>query len=159
MNEHEIVLRNLSALVTGSLSTREESILREHVARCAECARQLGGWTSLSQAVKNLADPELTTRQLARITTLAQARRQEVLEKRHHRWVVIALAIYAWLLFLVSLPMLSALGRLIGRSYGVPPVATALVALTLWGTFCWMVGFGLVPLLQSHRMNRREKWL
>jgi anti-sigma factor RsiW len=157
MNDHEVTQRNLSALIAGSLPDADEIKAREHLAKCPECTRRLDGLFTLANSVKTLPHPELSNMQLARLTALARARRHEVMERRQHRWVMATLAIYGWVMFLFSLALFSPLNHALEKQFGWPPLVTGLTSLILWGTFCWTIGFGLVPLLHLHKVNRQEK--
>ena len=157
MTEHEVTQRNLAALIAGLLPSAEETRARAHMAACAECHRQLEGLITLAKTVKRLRNPELTTAQLARLTALARARRQEVMEQRQHHWVLVALAIFGWMLFLSSLALLGPMNHALQNQFGWSPLVTGLTGLTLWGTFCWAIAFGLIPLLHLHRFTRQEK--
>lgn len=157
MNEHEVTQRNLAGLITGSLPGAEEIKAREHMAGCAECTRQLEHLFTLAKTMKRLPHPELTTAQLTRLTAMARARRQEVMEQRQHHWVLVALAIFGWVMFLSSLTLLGPLNHALQNQFGWSPLVTGLTGLTLWGTFCWAIAFGLIPLLHLHRFTRKEK--
>lgn len=157
MNDHAVTQGNLAALIAGSLPDAEQIKARAHLAECAECTRQLEHLFTLANTVKRLPHPELTNAQLTRFTALARARRQEVIERRQHRWVMAALAIYGWVMFLFSLALFSPLNHALEKQFGWPPLVSGLTSLILWGTSCWTIGFGLIPLLHLHKINRQEK--
>lgn len=162
MSEREFAPQNLSDLMAGLLPhdpPRGKGGTQAHVTRCAECARQMDEFQRLVTSVVQMPAANLSSSSVARMAALAQSRREEVLERRHHRRIVTGLAVYAWLLFLVSLPLFSTLGSLVGKRLGLSPLPAGLIAMALGGTICWMVGFGMIPLLQSHKKNQKERWL
>ncbi|MBZ5535993.1 MAG: zf-HC2 domain-containing protein [Acidobacteriia bacterium] len=159
MNEHASTQRNIAALIAGSLPDAEQTRARAHMAKCAECARQLEHLFTLAKTVKRLPHPELTNAQLTRFTALARVRRQEVIERREHHWVMATLAIYGWVMFLFSLALLIPMNHALEKQFGWPPLVTELTSLILWGTLCWTIGFGLVPLLHLYKLNRQERSL
>ncbi|MFI5173389.1 MAG: anti-sigma factor family protein [Terriglobia bacterium] len=159
MTEHEVTQNHLAALIAGSLSSAEATKVRGHIAVCAECTRQRDALIAMAKTVRNLPHPELTGAQLGRLAALARARRDEVMEQRQQRWVITALAVYAWVMFLCSLLLLTPLNHALEKQFGWPPVVSGLTTLILWGTFCWTISFGLVPLLHLHKIHRQEKRL
>lgn len=103
MSEHEHARRKLVALMAGTLSRSEEETVRAHLAQCPPCVREWESWKRLVAGLGRVPETRPTPARLARITTLAQARRREVMERRWNRTVLVSLAVFGWLFSLVSL--------------------------------------------------------
>lgn len=157
MSEHEKIRRSLAALAAGALSQAEESAARSHLESCAECAREWGTWTRLTSAVQRLPAATLAPQRLARIAAAAEARRQHVLERRWNRLVLAGLVLYGWALFAVVWPLLPAAIEWLAGLTRLPWFAVVLVGLTLWWSFCAVIGLGLLPLLRGQNAELEEK--
>jgi anti-sigma factor RsiW len=159
MTEHEMTRKNLAALIAGSLSNEDDSRTRAHLSKCAECARHLNTLSSLAGTLRNFPPPEFSQRKLTRLTALVQERRDEIIERQQYHRVIAVLAVYSWVMFLLSLSLLSPLNHALEKQFGWPPLIAGLTNLILWGIFCWTIGFGLIPLLHIYKINRQEKRL
>jgi anti-sigma factor RsiW len=157
MTEHEKIRRNLAALAAGALSPAEESAAREHLEACADCARAWESWRRLTSAVERLPGAELSPQRLVRIAAAAAAQRQHVLERRWNRLVLTGLVVYGWALFVVSWPLLPAAIEWLSGLLRLPWFAVVLVGLTLWWSFCIVIGLGLFPLLRGQNAELEEK--
>jgi anti-sigma factor RsiW len=157
MTEHENTRQNLAALAAGTLSPAEESAARAHLEACAECARAWESWQRLTTAVERLPGAELAPQRLRRMATAAQARREHVLERRWNRLVLAGLVVYGWALFVVSWPLLPAAIEWLSGLLRLPWFAVVVVGLTLWWSFCIVIGLGLYPLLRSQSAELEEK--
>ena len=157
MSEHETMRRRLVALVAGTLSASEEARLRSHLASCPECAREAQAWERLVRALGRIPETLPTPARLARITARAQARREEIFEKRWNRLVLTGLVLYGWALFVVSWPLLPGLVGWLSDQLALPGFAVILVGLVFWWSFCWVIGLGLLPLLRGQRVRLEEK--
>ncbi|MGH9789302.1 MAG: anti-sigma factor family protein [Candidatus Acidiferrales bacterium] len=157
MSEHEKIRGNLAALSAGALEPAEESMARAHLESCAECAREWESWQKIGRAVERLPAAQLSPQRLARIAAAAEARRQHVLERRWNRLVLAGLVLYGWALFTVSWPLLPAAIERLGGLLRLPWFAVVLVGLTLWWSFCTVIGLGLLPLLRGQKAELEEK--
>ncbi len=157
MNEHETIHAKLAALAAGTLSDAEAAAARAHVAACAPCAAELARWRRLGRAVTQLPAAEPSTARVARIAALATARRWQVLERRWNRLVLTGLILYGWALFLVVWPLLPTATDWLSQQLRLPGFAVMLLALSLWWSFCWVIGLGLLPLLRDDKAELEEK--
>ena len=157
MTEHDKIRQTLAALAAGALEPAEESAARAHLEACAECARAWESWQRLGRAVERLPAAPLSPQRLSRIAAAAEARRQHVLERRWNRLVLTGLVVYGWALFMVSWPLLPAAIEWLGGLLRLPWFAVVLVGLTLWWSFCTVIGLGLLPLLRGQKAELEEK--
>lgn len=157
MSEHEKTRKNLAALAAGALSAEEDARLRAHLAACPECRRQEQLWRRLLGAMQRIPETVPTPARLARVVALAQARREEVLEKRWNRLVLTGLVLYGWALFIVTLPLAPAAVSWLSERLALPWFAVIILALGLWWSFCWVIGLALLPLLRRPEVDLEEK--
>jgi len=157
MSEHEKTRWNLAALAAGTLEPSEESAARAHLEACAECARAWESWQRLGRAVERLPAAELPRPRLSRLAAVAEARRKHVLERRWNRLVLTGLVVYGWALFVVSWPLLPATIEWLSGLTRLPWFAVVVVGLTLWWSFCIVIGLGLFPLLRGQNAKLEEK--
>ncbi len=157
MTEHEKIRQNLAALAAGALEPAEESAARAHLEACAECAREWERWEHIGRAVERLPAAQLSPQRLSRIAAAAQARRQHVLERRWNRLVLTGLVVYGWALFMVSWPLLPAAIEWLSGLLRLPWFAVVVVGLTLWWSFCAVIGLGLLPLMRGQKAELEEK--
>lgn len=159
MNEHERIRRKLTTLTAGTLPPEEEATVRAHLAACPECAGEARTWGRLAEAIERLPESSPTPARLARIAVLAQARREEVLEKRWNRLVLTGLVLYGWALFIVTWPLLPTAVSWLGERLAMPWFVVVILGLGLWWSFCWVIGLALLPLLRQQQVDLEEKVL
>jgi len=113
----------------------------------------------LVSAVERLPQPELPPAVLARLKSLAIARREAVLGRRWNRLVLTGLILYGWALFAVIVPMAPAGVGWLSEQLAMPWFVVVAVALGLWWSFCLVVGLALLPLLRAQNFDLEEKVL
>jgi anti-sigma factor RsiW len=159
MNEHQQAREKLVALVAGLLAPAEASRVQEHLAACPECRRQEEVWRRLLRAMQPVAETLPTLAGLARIAARAEARRQEVLERRWNRLVLTGLVLYGWALFVVVLPLLPVGIGWLAAQFSLHWFVIVILGLGLWWSFCWVIGLSLLPVLRAQRRQLEEKIL
>jgi anti-sigma factor RsiW len=157
MDEHERTRKDLPALVTGSLPAADEETALAHLARCTACARAQEAWQRLVQGLQHLPESIPAPFRLARISALATARRAETVARQRNTQILVTLAVFSFLLFLATLPLLSALTDRLGGWLGLSPTLAFTVGLAVWWGSSLLAGLGLVPLLREHRADWKEK--
>jgi anti-sigma factor RsiW len=156
MDEHEKTRKNLLELVAGSLPRAEEEAVRAHLGRCAACEREAEAWQCLVQDLQRLPAAMPAAVRLARITALAAARRAEVVARQRNTKVLVALALFSFLLFVAIVRLLSALTGRLGGCLDLSPALAFTLALAAWWGWSLLAGLGLVPLLREHRTDWKE---
>jgi anti-sigma factor RsiW len=159
MSDHETFRGQLAALAAGALSPAETRAVKEHVAACPVCERELENWQRLARGVERLPAPPLEPATVARIAAAAQAHRSEFVERRWNRLVLVGLVFYGWALFVVVWPVLPWVVERVSEQLAVPWVLLVIVGLGFWWSFCWVIGLALLPLLRSQRIDLEEKVL
>lgn len=157
MTEHEKIRLTLASLAAGTLDPAEATAARAHLDACSDCAREWESWQRLTTAVERLPAATLAPQRLSRLAAAAEARRQHVLERRWNRLVLTGLVVYGWALFMVSWPLLPATIEWLSGLLRLPWFAVVVVGLTLWWSFCAVIGLGLLPLLRGQKAELEEK--
>jgi len=157
MDEHERTRKDLPALVTGSLPAADEETALAHLARCTACARAQEAWQRLVQGLQHLPESIPAPFRLARISALATARRAETVARQRNTQILVTLAVFSFLLFLATLPLLSALTDRLGGWLGLSPTLAFTLGLAAWWGSSLLAGLGLVPLLREHRADWKEE--
>lgn len=157
MNDHDRIRSTLSGVAAGTLAP--DDALRTHLVTCPSCAGELERLRQLVSAVEHLPQPELSPAVLARLKSLAIARREAVLERRWNRLVLTGLILYGWALFAVIVPLVPTGVDWLSEWLAMPWFAVVAVALGLWWSFCLVVGLALLPLLRAQNFDLEEKVL
>lgn len=157
MDEHEKTGKILMALAAGLLPLADEKAAREHLLQCAACTRELESCRRMIQGLTYLPAAAPSAFRLARITALAVARREEIVANRRNTVVLVGLAVFSWLFFLASLPLLSTLTHRLGAWLGISSLLAFALGLTLWWGSSLLIGLSLVPLLREQGTKWEEK--
>jgi len=157
MSEHEEMRKNLAGLVAGQLAPAAAEAARAHLAACPDCAQEAEVWRRLVGAMQRLPVTAPRPARLARIAALAHAHRQETLEKRWNRLVLIGLVLYGWALWVVAAPLLPVVVDWLAARLALPGFAVVILGLAFWWSFCWVIGLALLPLLRQREAALEEK--
>jgi len=157
MSDHDRIRSALSGVAAGTIAP--DDALRAHLAACSSCAGELDSLRRLVSAVERLPQPELSPAVLARLKSLAIARREAVLERRWNRLVLTGLILYGWALFAVIVPLAPTGVDWLAEWLSLPWFVIVAVALGLWWSFCLVVGLALLPLLRAQNFDLGEKVL
>lgn len=157
MDEHEKTGKILMALVAGLLPAADEKAAREHLLQCAACTRELENSRRLIQSFEHLPAAAPSAFRLARITVLAVARREEIVANRRNTVVLVGLAVFSWLFFLASLPLLSTFSHRLGVWLGISPLLALTLGIAFWWGSNFFIGLSLVPLLREYGTEWKEK--
>jgi anti-sigma factor RsiW len=151
MNEHDPTRSSLAALSAGALAPDEEARVREHLAGCKACAEAFARWHRLTTDLERLPQPALPMAAVTRMATRAEAHRQQVLERRWNRLVLLGLAAFGWLFGMGNIAVATALAEtwlngVVSSSLwsSVHVVYLALTTATMMGA---------LPLLWKHRQK------
>lgn len=141
-NSHVRARRLLAESAVEGLQPSEETWLREHLASCADCAREAAAGREILHALRTV--PVNTPRDLARRTQLrVRLRAQETSSAASGSfwlWVVTAAS---WALGVFSAPLVWKLFAWLGHDFGVPKLALE-VGFALWWTVPALVAVGVV---------------
>jgi hypothetical protein len=152
-NPHVRAQRLLAESGVEGLGKAEEAWLREHLAGCADCAREAGIARELLQALRNA--PVSVPHDLSARTQLrVRLRAQEVSKAASGSLLLWVVTAASWLLGVFSAPLVWKVFSWLGSIVGVPkPVLE--IAFVLWWTVPALIAVGVV--LQQRALKREPE--
>lgn len=106
MSEHDEIRKLLALAVAGALDEAEEMRVLSHARACTECSREMESWQSLSAGLRRLPTPQPSPALIQRTRAIAEARLEEEAESRWQRSLMIFVVTFAWVLTIVSWPLM-----------------------------------------------------
>jgi anti-sigma factor RsiW len=155
MNDHEKIRELLALLAAGVLEPHEEKQVMDHLRSCESCGAELEDWKLLAGGLRRLPTPQPHALVVERARAQAQIRLNEEFEHRWNRGVIVGLIIFAWVLTLLSWPLVRLLtGGLLGML--VPGFSHEWIVFGAFTTSVWLAGGAAAVLLSmQHRRERR----
>jgi anti-sigma factor RsiW len=155
MNDHEKIRELLTLLPAGVLEPREEKQVLDHLRTCEACSAELEDWKLLAGGLRRLPTPQPRALIVERARAQAQIRLSEEFEHRWNRTVMIGLVGFAWLLTLLSWPVVRFVsGGLLAMLD--PRFSHAWIVFGAFTTSVWLAGGAAAVLLSmQHRRERR----
>jgi anti-sigma factor RsiW len=155
MNGHEKIRELLTLLAAGVLEPREEKQVLDHLRTCEACSAELEDWKLLAGGLRRLPTPQPRAVVVERARAQAQIRLSEEFEHRWNRSVIVGLIVFAWVLTLLSWPLVRLLtGGLLGLL--VPGFSHAWIVFGAFTTSVWLAGGAAAVLLSmQHQRERR----
>jgi anti-sigma factor RsiW len=105
MMDHDKIRDLLSIAAADALEPNEDRLVSEHIRSCADCAAQLEQWRLLASSLRRLPTPQPRGVVVERARAMAQIRLAEQLERKWNRAVMAGLIAFAWVLTLMSWPV------------------------------------------------------
>jgi anti-sigma factor RsiW len=120
MNEHERIRELLPLAASGDISPEEIRLVREHLARCDNCARVSEDFAVLGSALRALPTPLPRAELVMRVQELAERRLEHKRAWSRDAVVLAPLVIAGWIMALVTWPMVRAAGMWVFTGWHVP---------------------------------------
>jgi hypothetical protein len=156
MSEHDEIRDLLSLAAAGALDSDEEERVGRHIRSCALCSSALDDWRLVAGGLRRLPTPQPSRGVVERARIMAEAKFSEDAEHRWNRGVMIFLIAFAWVLTLLSWPLVHLVSEGL-QGLLDPRLNQAWIAFALLTTFGWLGG-GMAAILLSSR-HRRERRL
>lgn len=155
MSEHEKIRELLALAAADALTSTEEQAVAQHLRTCEACSRRMGSLQSIARDLRRLPTPQPTTALLQRTRLLAEQKLAEEAEYRWQRGVMIFVLAFAWVLTIVSWPLVRLLtGGLL--SLLDPQLNRTWVSFAGFAAFVWLAG-GTAAVLMSLRQRRERR--
>ena len=156
MTDHDKIRDLLSLAAADALEPDEDRLVSEHLGSCVDCAAQLEAWRLLAGGLRRLPTPQPRGVVVERARAMAQIRLAGQIEHQWNRAVMFGLITFAWVLTLMSWPVvkfisggfLSMLDPRFNHTWLVFGVFTTLV----WA------GGGAAAVLLSLQQRRERSW-
>ena len=149
-------IRELLALsVADALTGDEEQLVMNHARSCAECSSELDSWRLLAAGLRRLPTPQPKPLIVERARARAELRFAEEAEHRWHRVVMIGVILFAWVLTLMSWPVVRLVsGGLLGMLD--PRLNHAWLGFAVFTTIIWMTGGAAAVFLSLQQRRERR---
>jgi len=105
MMDHGKIRELLALAAADALEPNEDRLVSEHLRSCSDCAAQLEEWRMLAGGLRRLPTPQPRGVVVERARAMAQIRLAEHLEHKCNRAVMSGLIVFAWVLTLMSWPV------------------------------------------------------
>jgi hypothetical protein len=155
MSEHDEIQKLLALAAAGALDSGEEERMIRHTQSCALCSSALDDWRVIAVGLRRLPTPQPSRGVVERARAMAEMRFNEEAEHRWNRSVMIFLIVFAWVLTLLSWPLV----RLVSDGMqGLldPRLNQAWIGFAGLTTLAW-VGGGTAAILLSVRQRRERR--
>jgi predicted anti-sigma-YlaC factor YlaD len=156
MTDHDKIRELLPLAAADVLEPHEERLLAEHLRGCSACAAQMESWRLLTGGLRRLPTPQPRGVIVERARAMAQLRLTEHLEHKWNRAVMSGLIVFAWILTLMSWPVV----RFVSGGFLTmldPRFSHTWMVFGVFTTLVW-VGGGAAAVLLSMQ-QRRERSL
>ena len=155
MNDHDKIRALLALAAADVLEPGEERLVMDHLRTCDACGAELEKWKLLAGGLRRLPTPQPRALVVERARALAQIRLTEEFEQRWNRGVIIGVLIFAWILTLMSWPVVRLItGGLLGMLD--PRFDHAWIVFGVFTTTVWLAG-GAAAVLLSMRQRRERR--
>lgn len=152
---HEKIRELLALAAAGALGPEEDLLVARHLETCDECSAELERWDVLAGGLRRLPTPQPRAAVVARARAQAEARLSEEIEHRWQRAVIIFLALYAWILTVVTWPIFRLITRgLLARFE--PGFNNYWLLFAVFTGLAWATGGVAAVLLGRHHQQGRR---
>ncbi|MGA7917808.1 MAG: zf-HC2 domain-containing protein [Candidatus Acidiferrales bacterium] len=154
MNDHEKIRELLTLLAAGVLEPREEKQVLDHLRTCEACGAELEDWKLLAGGLRRLPTPQPRALIVERARAQAQIRLSEEFEHHWNRTVMIGLLGFAWLVTLLSWPVVRFVsGGLLAMLD--PRFSHTWIVFAIFTAGAWIAGGAAAVILSLQRRERR----
>jgi predicted anti-sigma-YlaC factor YlaD len=155
MSEHDKIREFLALAAAGALTRSEEDRVAAHLGSCAACSREMESLRSVTDDLRRLPTPQPSARLLQITLARAEAKLAEHDEHEWNRRVMIFVVAFAWLLTIVSWPLVRLASSGL-QSLLVPQFNRAWINFAGFTALVWLAGGSAAVLLAlRHRRERR----
>jgi Putative zinc-finger len=110
MIDHEQIQGLLALAAAGALTPAEEDRVAAHLRSCAVCSQEMDVWRLIAGDLRRLPTPQPSAQLLQITLARADAHLAEQAERNWNRRVLIFVVSFAWLLTIVSWPLVHLIG-------------------------------------------------
>jgi hypothetical protein len=155
MSEHDEVRELMSLAAAGALDSAEEERVMRHIRSCALCSSALEDWRLIVGGLRRLPTPQPSRGVVERARAMAEIKLGEEAEHRWNRNVMIFLVAFAWVLTLLSWPVVRLASEGL-QGFLDPRFNQAWIGFAALTTLGWLGG-GTAAILLSVRQRRERR--
>jgi anti-sigma factor RsiW len=157
MSDHDEIRGLLALAASGALNAAEEQRVLDHSRSCEECAKELESLQFLAAGLRRVPTPQPSAVLIQRTRALAEARLEEEVEARWQRSMMIFVVTFAWVLTIVSWPLVRlATGGLLQLLD--PRLNQTWISFAGLTTVVWLTG-GTAAVLLALRQRRERRFV
>lgn len=155
MTDHQKIRDLLALAAADALEPNEDRLVSEHLRSCADCATQLEEWRLLAGGLRRLPTPQPRGVVVERARAMAQIRLAEQLEHQWNRAVMFGLITFAWVLTLMSWPVVKFIS---GGFLSMldPRFSHTWLVFGVFTTLVWVAGGAAAVLLSMQQRRERS---
>lgn len=155
MTDHDKIRDLLSLAAADALEPNEDRLVSEHLRSCTDCAAQLEEWRLLAGGLRRLPTPQPRGVVVERARAMAQIRLAEQIEHKWNRAVMFGLITFAWVLTLMSWPVVKFIS---GGFLSMldPRFSHTWVVFGVFTTLVWVAGGAAAVLLSMQQRRERS---
>jgi anti-sigma factor RsiW len=155
MSDHDEIRALLALAAADALEPTEEDRVARHIQSCSACAQEAASLQSIAGHLRRLPTPQPSPMLVQRARALAEARFVEEAESRWQRGVMIFVVTFAWVLTIVSWPLVRLVtGGLLDLLD--PRLNQTWITFAGFTTLVWLAG-GSAAVLLSLRQRRERR--
>ncbi|MGH9326149.1 MAG: anti-sigma factor family protein [Terriglobia bacterium] len=155
MTEHDEIRELLAMAVAGVLTRDEEDRIAAHLRRCSACSKEMEDWQSVADSLRRLPTPQPPARLLPVILARAEASLVEQAEESWNRRVMIFVIAFAWLVTVVSWPVVRLVSGGLQHMLLVPQL-NSWISFAAFTALVWLAG-GTAAVMLSLRQRRERR--
>lgn len=155
MSDHDEIRNLLALAAAGALDVAEEERVLSHARTCQECSKELESWNSLAAGLRAVPTPQPSAALIQRTRALAEARLEEEAEARWQRNVMVFVVAFAWVLTIVSWPLVRVATRGLAELLN-PHLNRTWISFAGSATLVWLTG-GTAAVLLALRQRRERR--
>jgi predicted anti-sigma-YlaC factor YlaD len=155
MSDHDEIRKLLALAAAGALEEADEERVLSHARTCSECSQELESWQSLAAGLRAVPTPQPSAALIQRTRAVAEARLEEETEARWQRNVMIFVLAFAWVLTIVSWPLVRIATRGLAELLN-PHLNQTWVSFAGSATLVWLTG-GIAAVLLALKQRRERR--
>jgi anti-sigma factor RsiW len=155
MSEHDKIRELLAMAAAGALTSDQEHQVAAHLRRCSACSMEAEAWQSVANALRRLPTPQPSARLLQATLARAEARLVEQAEEIWNRRAVSFVIAFAWLVTIVSWPVV----RLVSgglQQFLLVPQLNSWISFAGFTALAWVAG-GTTAIMIGLRQRRERR--
>jgi len=155
MSEHNKIRELLALAAAGALTRAEEERVVAHLRSCGICSGEMDALRSIAAGLRRLPTPQPSARLVQATLARAEAKLAEQSEHEWNRRVMIFVVAFAWLLTIVSWPLVRVASSGL-QSLLVPQFNRAWINFAGFTALVWLAG-GSAAVLLALRQRRERR--
>ncbi len=150
--EHNALRDLLSLAAASALDAGEQQRVNEHLRECGECQAEFQAWSRITGGLRDMPAPQVPAGLVGRTRARLESAQTAKAERWRHQVMLGSLLLFAWLITLLSFPVLRLAGDDLAGMLNISTsgVSTGVALYLLLGWVGTGVAAGLLGLRRQH---------